>query len=148
MTHSVSYTRNQAMRMKKAGKHSVWSVVALTTSIYWLIYMESPVRGGSSLMFFWASDLLHGRSKPGSWVTPWIILLKTLEHAFRHTRRHALQCVLWSRKILPMSWRVGLVVKVTVMQAKGLEFKSQDPLEMLHGYAGESRVTGYVQLAG
>lgn len=47
-----------------------------------------------------------------------------------------------------MSWRVGLVVKVTIMQARGLEFKSQDPLEMLHGYAGESRVTGYVQLAG
>ena len=40
------------------------------------------------------------------------------------------------------------MVKVTVMQAKGLEFKSQDPLEMLRRYAGESRVTGYMQLAG
>lgn len=40
-----------------------------------------------------------------------------------------------------MSWRVGSVVKVSVMQAKGLEFKSQDPLEMLRGYAGESRLT-------
>lgn len=40
------------------------------------------------------------------------------------------------------------MVKVIVMQAKGLEFKSQDLLEMLHGYTGESRVTGYIELTG